>query len=150
LPASSCPTISARSTSWPTLAGKKAVVVVFLGTECPLAKLYAGRLAELAAKYEPRGVAFFGINANQQDSLAEIAHYAKLHKIEFPILKDAGNVVADQFGATRTPEAFVLDGQRVVRYWGQIDDQYGVGYARPAPTKSYVAAALDELLAGSR
>jgi peroxiredoxin len=130
------------------LADKKAVVVVFLGTECPLAKLYAGRLAELAAKYEPLGVAFLGINANQQDSLAKIAHYARQHKIEFPILKDAGNVVADRFGAQRTPEAFVLDAGRVVRYWGRIDDQYGVGYARPSPEKNYVAAALDELLAG--
>ena len=69
-------------------------------------------------------------------------------KIEFPLLKDPGNAVADQFGAQRTPEVFLLDGQRRVRYWGRIDDQYGVGYARPQALRKDLAAALDELLAG--
>ena len=127
---------------------KKAVVIAFLGVECPLARQYGSRLAELAAKYEPQGVAFVGIDANQQDSLAEIAHFAREHKIDFPILKDPGNAVADQVGAQRTPEVFVIDADRVVRYWGRIDDQYGVGYARAAPTRDYIAAALDDLLAG--
>lgn len=129
-------------------ADKKALVVVFLGTECPLAKQYGGRLAELASKYEAKGVAFVGINANQQDSLAEIDHYVREQKINFPILKDPGSLVADQFGAKRTPEAFVLDGKGTVRYWGRIDDQYAIGYAKSEPTKSFVAKALDELLAG--
>src|SRR6185437_16735941 len=96
----------------------RAVVVVFLGAECPLAKLYAPRLVELAKEYGPRGAAFVGIDANQQDSLAEIARYADAHGIDFPLLKDPGNRVADQFGAVRTPEAFLLDRRRVVRYWG--------------------------------
>ena len=78
---------------------KKAVAVVFFGVECPLAKLYGPRLDELAKAYEARGVAFIGINANQQDSLAEIAHYARIHRMEFTLLKDPGNAVADEFGA---------------------------------------------------
>jgi peroxiredoxin len=127
---------------------KKALVIVFLGTECPLARLYGPRLAELAARYEPRGIAFVGINSNQQDSLADIAHYVRQHQIAFRMLKDPGNAVADQFGAERTPEAFVLDSKRIVRYHGRIDDQYGVGYSRAKPTRSDVARALDELLAG--
>ncbi len=129
---------------------KKVVVIAFLGVECPLAKHYGSRLAELATKYQPQGVAFMGIDANQQDSLAEIAHFARAFKIDFPILRDPGNIVADQCGAQRTPEVFVVDAQRIVRYWGRIDDQYGVGYARPAPTKSFVADALDDLLAGKK
>lgn len=127
---------------------KKALIVAFLGVECPLAKQYGPRLAELAAKYEPQGVALVGIDANQQDSLAEIAHYARECKLDFPILKDPGNSVADQFGAQRTPEIFILDTGRVVRYWGRIDDQFGVGYARSAPARNYAADALDDLLAG--
>jgi peroxiredoxin len=127
---------------------KKAVVVVFLGVECPLAKQYGPRLAELASKYASQGVVVVGIDANQQDSLAEIAHYARQHKIDFLLLKDPGNSVADQFGARRTPEVFILDANNTVRYWGRIDDQYGVGYARQAPTRNYVADALDDLLAG--
>ena len=66
----------------------------------------------------------------------------------FPILKDPGNVVADLFGAERTPDAFVLDSSRTIRYRGMIDNQYGVGFARPAATENYVADAVDELLAG--
>src|SRR5271154_4308471 len=58
------------------VAGKKLVVVAFLGAECPLANRYATRLAELAKKYEPQGVVFFGIDSNQQDSLALIGHLA--------------------------------------------------------------------------
>lgn len=124
------------------------LVVAFVGVECPVARQYGERLAQLAAKYQPQGVAFVAIDANQQDSLAEIAHYAKENKIEFPVLKDAGNVVADQFGAQRTPEVFLLDKTRKVRYWGRIDDQHGVGYSRPRANQQDLAKALDELLAG--
>jgi thiol-disulfide isomerase/thioredoxin len=53
---------------------RKLVVVAFLGTECPLAKLYGPRLAELAAKYAEQGVQLVGINSNDQDTLREIAH----------------------------------------------------------------------------
>jgi mono/diheme cytochrome c family protein len=68
--------------------------------------------------------------------------------LEFPFLKDPGNAVADQFGAARTPEVFVLDASRVVRYHGRIDDQYGITYTRTAPGQRDLAIALDELLAG--
>src|SRR5262245_34419019 len=114
-----------KETSLADLADAKAVVIAFVGTECPQAKLYGPRLVELAAEFEPRGVAFVALDANQQDSVIELAHYAQEHKIEFPVLKDVGNAIADKLGALRTPEVFLLDGQRVVRYWGRIDDQYG-------------------------
>jgi peroxiredoxin len=129
-------------------ADRKLVVVAFTGTECPLARLYGPRLAQLAREYEPKGVAFIGICSNQQDSISAIAQYARDGEIKFPILKDVGNAVADQFGAVRTPEVFVLDAGRVVRYRGRIDDQYGIGFARPRPGHRDLAAALDELLAG--
>src|SRR5579871_2800109 len=51
---------------------RKLVAVAFLGTDCPLAKLYAPRLAELAAEFEKQGVAFVGIDSNSQDSLTDI------------------------------------------------------------------------------
>ncbi len=130
------------------LAGQQLVVIAFLGTECPLAKLYGPRLARLHQAYGPRCVAFVAINSNGHDSLAEIAASARTHGLEFPVLKDPGNQVADQFGATRTPEVFVLDRDRVIRYSGRIDDQYGVGYVREKPGRNELADALDELLAG--
>ena len=98
---------------------KKAVVVAFLGAECPMARLYAPRLAELADRYQSKGVQFVAIDANQQDGLAKIGAIRRTSKIEFPVLKDLGNKVADQFGAMRTPEVFVLDQKRTVRYCGR-------------------------------
>ncbi len=135
------------------LADSKYVVVAFLGTECPLAKLYGPRLAELATEFEGQGVAFLGIDSNRQDSIAELAHFAKEHNIAFPLLKDAGNTIADKLGAVRTPEVFLLDADRVVRYWGRIDDQYGfqengVGFLREKPLTRNLADAIASLIAG--
>src|SRR5690242_19799048 len=77
------------------LTDRRAVAVVFVGAECPVAQQYAPRLAQLAADFEPRGVGFLAIDSNQQDSLAKIAHYARSHNIAFPVLKDPGATVAD-------------------------------------------------------
>ena len=126
----------------------RANVIVFLGTECPLAARYGPRLVELAEKYRGKGVRFFGVDSNQQDSLAAIAHFAQLHRVPFPVCKDAGNKVADRLGAMRTPEAFVLDSAGVVRYAGLIDDQFGVGYAHEKTKRAYVDEALSDVLAG--
>ena len=130
------------------LSDSRLVVIAVLGVECPLAKLYAGRMNSLAREFQSRGVAFLGLNANRHDSITEIAASARHHKISFPILKDAGNRVADALHATRTPEVFVLDEQRIVRYHGRVDDQYGVGYVRDEPTRHDLRTALEELLAG--
>ncbi len=126
----------------------KQIVVVFLGIDCPLSKLYGARLADLAREYAGRGVAFVGIHANQNESLTGLARFARDHHIEFPLLRDVGNILADRFGATRTPEAFLLDEGRVIRYHGRIDDQYGVGQRRQVDRQRDLAEALDELLAG--
>ncbi|MFT7639202.1 MAG: peroxiredoxin [Pirellulaceae bacterium] len=127
---------------------KQIVVLAFIGTECPLVKLYGPRLQKLHDKYAARGVVILGVNANMQDSVTEIAAYARNHQIDFPILKDLGNKVADRLGAERTPEVFVLDKSRSIRYHGRIDDQYGVGYIRDNAEKHDLANALEELLAG--
>ena len=126
----------------------KAVVLVVLGTECPLVKLYAPRLVALSRQYADRGVVFLGINANRQDTLTEIAAYARRHELPFTILRDARHEVVDQIGAVRTPEVFLLDGDRRIRYWGRIDDQYGVGYIRNDARQPHLQRALDAFLAG--
>ena len=136
-----------RSHSLEDFADNRIVVVAFLGTECPLAKLYGKRLDELSKQYKTNNVAFLGINSNQQDTPTELAQYARQHGIDFPLLKDPANRIADLFRAERTPEVFVLDENRKVRYWGRIDDQFGVGYTKPAAKQNYLTAALDELLA---
>ncbi len=127
---------------------KKAVVVVFLCTECPLARQYGPKLGELAVKYADKRVQFVGIDSNQQDTLSEIEHFQRVHKIGFPILRDPGSKIADELGACRTPEVFLLDQARVVRYWGRIDDQFGIGYGRNKPINRYLQDALDAILEG--
>jgi peroxiredoxin/mono/diheme cytochrome c family protein len=138
-----------RTVSLADLKDKKAIVVVFLGAECPLSNLFLSVLTDLHKEYDGKEVAFIGINANSQDSLERVAVHARRRDVPFPIVKDAGNKIADQFGAQRTPEAFVLDGSGKILYQGRIDDQFGIGYARPGkPARRDLAAALDEVLAG--
>ena len=127
---------------------KKAVVVVFVGTECPINNAYMPVLTELAKTYADKGVQFLGVNSNSNDTPAMIAGHAQKNHLPFPVLRDAANVVADQFGAKRTPEAFVLDSDSRIRYQGRIDDQFGVGAQRKAPTRRDLVEALDEVLAG--
>lgn len=130
------------------LKDKQLVVLAFLGTECPLAKLYGVRLEELRKRFEDMPVGFLGINSNQQDTLSELANYARKHKLTFPLLKDAGNQLADAISAERTPQVFLLDENRVVRYSGAIDDQYGIGVQRRSAKQTYLVTAIEQLLAG--
>jgi peroxiredoxin len=127
---------------------KKAVVVIFIGTECPINNAYTPRLAELSREFADKGVQFLAINSNRQDSAERVAEHAKKHALPFPVLKDPNNVVADALAAQRTPEACVFDKDGMIRYQGRIDDQLGVGFNRPKPTRRDLAEALEELLAG--
>lgn len=138
-----------KEVSLSDFADAKAIAIVYLGTECPLAKLYGPRLEALSQKYAEQGVQIIGINSNTQDGVRKLQAYVHRHEIKFPMLKDPGNRVADAMGAERTPEAFLLDQQRKVVYHGRIDNQYGVGYAREHGSVTYLANAIDELLAGA-
>ena len=93
-----------------------------------------------AKDYEGKGVQFLGIDANQQDGVSQIARFAKDAGVEFPILKDVNNVLADQLGVERTTEVLVLDAERQIRYRGRIDDQYNVGISRTKTTQNDLSA----------
>jgi len=129
-------------------ADHRFVVVAFLGTECPLAKLYAGRLQTIANEYAERSVAVIAVMSNVQDSLTDIEAFVQQHQIAYPVLKDRRNEVAHRFGAERTPQVFLLDNERKIRYQGRVDDQYLVGIVRDKPTREDLQLAIDELLAG--
>jgi thiol-disulfide isomerase/thioredoxin/mono/diheme cytochrome c family protein len=126
----------------------KAVVVAFIGTECPISNAYAPVLAGLAKEYAAKGVLFIGVNSNRQDDAAAVAKHVKEFSITFPVLKDDGTTLADRFLAKRTPEVFVLDGTRTVRYRGRIDDQMDKGSKRPKAQNRELVDALDSVLAG--
>ncbi|MBY0586812.1 thioredoxin family protein [bacterium] len=144
----SLPTTDGRTWSSDDVADARFLVVAFIGTECPLMQLYAPRLESLAKKYQTQGVRFVAINSNLQDKAEEVASFVSKFGLTFPVLMDDGARIADSFDAKRTPEVFVLDATRKVRYRGPIDDQGRVGFVRLEPKENYLADAIDQLLAG--
>lgn len=125
---------------------RKLTVVCFLGTECPLAKLYASTLKELGNTFPE--VNFIGVCSNQQDSVEDLITYRDQLEIPFPIVKDRNNIVADQFKAQRTPEVFLVDQNLKILYRGRIDDQYQPGIAKSDSTRQDLKIAITESLAG--
>lgn len=148
VPDFSLPDIHRRSRSLAGFGEKRAYVIAFLGTECPLANLALPTLIDMHAHYSPKGVQFVAINSNAQDSFLEVSAHAQERGVPFPVLKDFSHRVADAFGAQRTPEFFLLDSQRVLCYRGRLDDQNSIEFRRAEPTRRDLAMAIDELLAG--
>lgn len=144
----SLPTIDGRTWSSTQAENGKLLVVAFIGTECPLMQLYGPRLEKLSQEYNSRGVRFVAIDSNHQDSMDEVAAFVRKYGLTFPVLMDNGARVADAFGAKRTPEVFVIDASRKVRYRGPIDDQGRVGFVRLKAAKNHLADAIEQLLAG--
>lgn len=124
-------------------------VACFLGTECPLAKLYGPRLQKLSDEFAGKGIQFVGINSNIQDSMEELREYGHLFEITFPLAKDYDRSVALAFGATRTPEVFIVDRKGSIRYQGRIDDQYRPGVTRDRATTHDLHNAIQDLIAGN-
>ncbi len=92
--------------------GKKAVALIFMGTDCPVGNLYVPRLNELYHEFRKKEVVFLGINSNEHETEQDVAKYVADRGIEFPVLKDPENLVADSALAERTCEVVVLDGAR--------------------------------------
>ncbi|MEM9703247.1 MAG: redoxin domain-containing protein, partial [Planctomycetota bacterium] len=121
---------------------------VFLGTECPMAQSYGVVLSGLADEFADRGVHMVGVMSNAQDDAGEIIRFAQQQGVAFPLLHDPDAALADRFGATRTPEVFVLGPDRRVRYHGRIDDRLDRGANRGAALNTDLKNALTELSAG--
>ena len=130
----------------PSTAGYQ--VVCFLGIECPLAKLYAPRINEIAKRFESKGFQFIAINSNRQDSTQEWREFTASMQFQFSVVKDLNNIIADKFQITRNPEVVVIDADGSVVYRGRIDDQYSPGVSRSKASREDLKIALTELSAG--
>jgi len=128
--------------------GKKAVVVIFIATQCPYSNAFTGVMARLAREYAGRGVAFVGVNANKTEPTAEVAEHARSHNLGFPVLKDESNVLADRLGARVTPEVFLLDSDWTLRYHGALGGSHHPTTAPAQASDEEVRPALDAVLAG--
>lgn len=105
----------------------KGFVIVFTCNHCPYSVLYEDRLIALDKKIKPMGYQLIAINPNDPeiydgDSFELMKVRAEEKGFEFPYLFDDGQKVFPQYGATKTPHVYFLDGDRTVQYIGAIDD----------------------------
>ncbi len=128
----------------------KVVVLAFIGCECPVAKRYSVTLQQLADQFADDQVTILAVDANQHDSMTEMAAFARIHSLKIPFLKDLANRLADEVGARRTPEVVLLDQARTIQYRGRIDDHFLVGNVRDAATRNDLKIAIEEVLAGKK
>lgn len=131
----------------------KGVILVFTTNHCPFSKIYEERILALDRKYASQGFPLIAIQPNDpaayaEDSFENMKNRAKEKNYSFPYLADESQNVARAFGASRTPEVFVLKqfGDRfIIQYAGAIDDspQNLSGIRR-----RFVEEAVNYLLAG--
>lgn len=124
----------------------KVIVVMFIATQCPVSNAYNSRMAQLYSDYKDKSVTFLGINSNKQESSEEVKNHAKENKLDFIILKDPNNIIADKFGASVTPEIFVLNKNFEVLYHGRIDDSRRENDVKTKDLRN----ALDEIISGKK
>ena len=131
----------------------RGFVIVFTCNHCPFAKAYQGRISQIDAKYRPLGYPVIAINPNDpqiepDDSYDKMVTLASDKGFTFPYLIDESQDIYRQYGAKRTPHVFVLQrlgNDLVVKYIGAIDDN---SQDASKVTTSYLANAIDSLLAG--
>lgn len=140
------PDASGKEHSLTSLAGKNGSVLIFIAVQCPVSNAYNERMEKLAQDYKAKGINVIGINSNVAESPDAVKAHAAEKKLTFPILKDAGNKIADRLGASVTPEAYFLDGANKLVYRGRIDNSRNDAQV----TSSELRDALDATLGGKQ
>jgi len=124
-------------------------VVVFLANHCPVVIAYEDRIQEFTDAYKAKGVkvvaiATSGKSTEKADNLDAIKARAKDGKFNYVYGYDKSQDIGRSYGATNTPQFFVLDKDKTIRYMGAMDDNQNEGKV----TKQYLRDAVDALLAG--
>ncbi|MBW4644725.1 MAG: thioredoxin family protein [Goleter apudmare HA4340-LM2] len=106
----------------------RAVGVISMCNNCPYVGLYLERLKNIQAEFAQCDFTLIGLNGSEATgdarlSLANIKAFAERHNLNFPYLWDPTQDVTRSFGARKTPMAFLIDSNGIVRYKGQIDDR---------------------------
>lgn len=126
------------------LLGKHIIVLDFWNYQCPVSAGFEPQLKEIAAKYEGKDITFLAIDSNAGNHVDGIKKYVEEKKLNYPVLKDDDNVIADHFGAERTPEVFVIGMDKKIHYHGAITDNQDATKVK----NHYLVSALDALIAG--
>ena len=124
----------------------KAIVVIFVATECPVSNAYNSRMEALYNDYKGKGITYLGINSNKAENVMDMKEHAKENGLTFPILKDEKNIIADQFKASVTPEVYILNSDFKVIYQGRIDNSRDEEDVESKDLRN----ALDEILSGKQ
>jgi peroxiredoxin len=146
----SLPDPAGKLVSLGDFAAAKALVVMFICNHCPFVKHVASEIAQLARDYQPRGVAFVGIQPNDAekypaDSPDKMAEEIALRGYTFPYLSDDTQAVAKAYRAACTPDFYVFDAAKKLIYRGQLDASRPDN-GKPV-TGADLRAALDAVLA---
>ena len=125
------------------------IVMYVQGVGCPIARIALPNYREVRDEYADKNVSFLMFNANIQDSPKRIAREASEFGIDFPVLKDEGQVLAKALGVERTAEVFVINPKtQEVLYRGPINDQLGYETQRNHANEHFFKDALNTVLAG--
>ncbi len=116
------PDADGKEHSLSSLKGKNGSVFIFISVQCPVSNLYNERMQKLAEEYKAKGINVVGINSNVAETPEAVKQHAAEKGLNFTILKDAGNKVADRFDAKVTPEVYFLDASNKLVYRGRIDN----------------------------
>lgn len=129
--------------------GKRAVVVFFTTTDCPLSNNDVPEMNRTRQDYEARGVAFYAVQADVTIANAEVQQHAKEYQFSFPVLLDPHQILVKMTGAATIPSAAVLSSDGNLLYLGRIDNRVeDFNIRRPEPTKFDLREVLDAVLAG--
>jgi peroxiredoxin len=143
---SNLPGTDGKTHSLADLKDTKVVVVVFTCNSCPVAAEYEDRIIAFAKKHAGE-VAVVAINVNriEEDNLEHMKERAKSQQFPYVYLFDETQKIAKDFGATYTPEFYVLGPDRKVVYMGGMDDN-----SDPAiVTENYLEPAVESALKGT-
>jgi hypothetical protein len=127
---------------------KRAFVLVFTNTTCPLVQRYLPRLKALEEEFREQGVQFVAVNVGADDTLVDMATQAVIHDVPFPFVKDVDGSCVAACGVERTPEAVLVDSDHRLRYRGRIDSNYRLSGTSPGEVRSELRDAIVSLLAG--
>lgn len=127
----------------------EATVIVFTANGCPFARAWHQRIQQVARDYAELGVRVLQIVSNDdtehpEDSVARMRERVDAGELAGPFLHDADQSAAQAYGATSTPEVFVVDRGGVVRYHGAPDADHD----DPSQRASWLRDAVHGVLAG--
>jgi thioredoxin-related protein len=122
--------------------GKKALVVVFLSSNCPCSMSHETMLKELSQTYSD--FAFIGIHSNSDEGKTQAQEHFKIAALPFPVLQDQSSHFANLFGALKTPHVFVVNSEGKTLYQGGITNSHEAGRG----DQHFLANALSDIQKG--